>query len=762
MDESTKKELLRKLFLSFQNGLRAPKAERPKRYLKDLKLDYMELGLGFNSGQFHHRESEEFKTTHAELGVLRLNPNVGVNKEGRVPYTSFGKYGIMFPLKDQWGEIVNLYSDRFKLERPKREYLYEGVGIYPNYPKPKVNELFVCNDIYETASFMQSDLLSNRQSAIALFEGKLSEEIHMLIESRENIERIVLLSSSKSKKVLNELIDAHPLKQVSKIELGTKSIQDYLKNDEIEKLQSLIDKSDNAKELTSIDFKKELEVINPQKLGFKGRTARFEVVGKLSLDLGQLRVSLRMIHAITKKVYRTKVDLFESSDIQNKVNQLSSDFEANKLEADFNTLTELLENYRDELFREELKSTTSEVEEVKELTPKAKAQAMTFLSQKNLLVAIDKLIETAGIIGEESSRRTAFIIASSYKMPYPLHGLIQASSGKGKSHLINSVASLMPSEDVINLSRITSRSLYNYQNDELMYKLILIQDEDGLDEESLYAFRELQSAGFLSSSTSSKNSFGKHQSRVTRVNSHFSSLMASTKTEIYTDNESRSIVIGIDESDEQTRRIIDFTNKVRAGLIEKETQAKAKQLLRNAMRLLQRKEVINPFAHKIRLPIEAKTLRRLNSQFQDFIAQITLLNQFQRETDNRERVVTTTEDIKEGIDIFFTSIMFKIDELDSSSRQLFEKLKTYVENTPKGTKHEFTRKEIRTALNLKKTKTGEFIALLQELEYISITSGSANKGYFYSIEEWEEGLNKLRTRIRQDLQEQLNKLKVES
>ena len=53
-----------------------------------------------------------------------------------------------------------------------------------------------------------------------------------------------------------------------------------------------------------------------------------------------------------------------------------------------------------------------------------------------------------------------------------------------------------------------------------------------------------------------------------KVQSHFASLMATTKTEVYTDNESRSIVIGIDESDQQTRRIIEYSNRLRAGLID--------------------------------------------------------------------------------------------------------------------------------------------------------------------------------------------------
>ena len=45
-------ETLETLFNSFEIGLRMPKATKPKAYLKTLGLDYSDLRIGFNSGQF--------------------------------------------------------------------------------------------------------------------------------------------------------------------------------------------------------------------------------------------------------------------------------------------------------------------------------------------------------------------------------------------------------------------------------------------------------------------------------------------------------------------------------------------------------------------------------------------------------------------------------------------------------------------------------------------------------------------------------------
>lgn len=54
-------ETLDTLFKSFEMGLRMPKAVKPKEYLKSLGLDFTDLRIGFNSGQFHHNKPQEVK-----------------------------------------------------------------------------------------------------------------------------------------------------------------------------------------------------------------------------------------------------------------------------------------------------------------------------------------------------------------------------------------------------------------------------------------------------------------------------------------------------------------------------------------------------------------------------------------------------------------------------------------------------------------------------------------------------------------------------
>jgi response regulator of citrate/malate metabolism len=167
---------------------------------------------------------------------------------------------------------------------------------------------------------------------------------------------------------------------------------------------------------------------------------------------------------------------------------------------------------------------------------------------------------------------------------------------------------------------------------------------------------------------------------------------------------------------------------------------------------------VNPFADKIELPIEAKMLRRLNDQFQNFVSQITILNQYQRKKDDKERLIATIEDIQKAVEIFFSSIIIKVDELDKSTRQFFEKLKGFIKSQPNGTTYRFTTREIRQELNISKTSAFKYMQTLQELEYIQAVEGSANKGFKYVVSYWDN-MEKLKAKIKTEMGTQLEQLK---
>lgn len=381
---------------------------------------------------------------------------------------------------------------------------------------------------------------------------------------------------------------------------------------------------------------------------------------------------------------------------------------------------------------DEQKSVEKEKAEEKTHNPKPITQNSTidFLQQSNLLKRLNDLIEQSGIIGEENSRLLLLIIASSYKTKSPLHAIVQGSSGSGKTHLIGKIADLMPPEDVLRFTRITESSLYNWGEYELVNKLLIIEDLDGLKEEAMFAMRELISNQRLSSSVSIKDKKGNIKSVKKEVKGVFSSLSATTKGEIYEDNMSRSFLLAVDESKEQTDRIIHYQNKRIAGEINPEQQQQAKELLQKIIRALKEEEVQNPYATQIQLPENVHKKRRLNEMFQSIIKQITILNQYQRRTQNG-RIVTQIEDIENAVEILFDSIILKIDELDGSLRQFYEKLKRQFKTD------DFTRFEAMETTGFKKTQLQHYLNQLVQLEYIK-QFGHGNKGYKYRINHFDD------------------------
>jgi DNA primase len=267
----------------------------------------------------------------------------------------------------------------------------------------------------------------------------------------------------------------------------------------------------------------------------------------------------------------------------------------------------------------------------------------------------------------------------------------------------------------------------------------------------------LQSSGCVSSSTTYKDKTGNILSTIKTVNSHFASLIVTTKSEIYYDNMSRCVVVGINESKSQTENIIEYQNSKMTDSVSEISENNSKEFLQNCIRCIKNSEVVNPYADKVIIPFEAKMPRRLNNHFHLFIKQITLLHQYQRKRDRMNRLVTEPIDVRIACDILFDSIMMKVDDMDASLRQFFEKLKEYIKRiaTDNCNAYEFSQREIRLALNLCKTSCKDNLNELLVLEYIEKTGGYSNRGFKYKIIYWDD-IVKLKTEIKQKLYEQLD------
>jgi len=310
----------------------------------------------------------------------------------------------------------------------------------------------------------------------------------------------------------------------------------------------------------------------------------------------------------------------------------------------------------------------------------------------------------------------------------------------------------MPPEDVLRFTRITESSLYNWGEYELVGKLLLIEDLDGLKEEAMFAMRELISNQKLSSSVSIKDKKGNIRSTRKEVQGVFSSLSATTKGGIYEDNMSRSFLLAVDESSQQIKIVIAYQNKKYAGEISHHSQEQAKETLQNFIRNLMPLEVINPYATQLELPEEVHKIRRLNEMFQSIVRQITLINGHQRQT-REGKLITEPEDLQQATEVLFESIVLKVDELDGSLRQFFERLKQHIKADVS-----FTQREIRQAFNMSKAQCSRYITQLSELEYLTSRYAGNLRKVTYKID-YRDDYQKLRKQIKDKILQQVKALK---
>ncbi|ELM3644910.1 toprim domain-containing protein [Flavobacterium psychrophilum] len=668
----SREQFLTNMFQYFKNAISNSKPA--KEYLQTRNLDNKKIEVGYNGGQFHHgaRKDENVIAQCLEYGLLIDKGIIG--RTGEKAYNVFGKWGIVFALKNRNNEVTGLYfRSTLNEKESKHFYLKNRAGLYPNYPKPTTKKLILTESIIDASSLLQIDEVTNNYSVLACYgTNGMNEEIQNAIKELKQLEEIIFCfdNDDAGKEAVNKY--------------GALFMNEY-KNIKI-----------TALKLPNKDINE-------------------------TLQLHENKI-------VTELLEQRKSFLFSDEAIGN-------------------------------ILKEDIKlQITEEKKSIKSTEEKAvkpnNTNAIEFLKGKDLLKRLNELIGKSGIVGEENSRLLLFLIIISYMNKSPIHAIIQGSSGSGKTLIISRIADLMPQEDVLRFTRITESSLYNWGEFDLFRKIIIIEDLDGLKEEALYALRELISNQFLSSSVSIKDKKGNNKSARKEVKGQFSSLSATTKGETYEDNMSRSFLIAVDESKEQTKRIIDHQNQRSAGEIDPKEREKAVAFIQQIVRSLKHYEVINPFATKLQLPEKVHKIRRLNEMYQAVIKQVTFLNQYQREQTADGKLITTIEDIEQATEILFESIVLKVDELDGSLRQFFERLKKYT----KAKDTEFTQREIRQEMNISKTQLQRFINSLLELEYIKYKGGFANKGIKYVVDYWDN-YQKLRAEIKDFLMQQIEQLR---
>ena len=245
----------------------------------------------------------------------------------------------------------------------------------------------------------------------------------------------------------------------------------------------------------------------------------------------------------------------------------------------------------------------------------------------NLLYKINKILGL-NIVGEEKTRLLIFVLALSCKTQYKQIVIIKAESSSGKNYLTdNVVGKYFPARK---RGRFTKHAMeYSDINpDEILYLQQLMYDET-TDSMRLISTSD---GGFILEHYA-KDEQG---NPTTEVRTIAAITLFSTTTYLTLDREfsTRIWELNVDESEEQTKRILEFQDKQERRTLEEimgKTEHPEQETLTTLIKRFPKiDEVIIPFDLKEYFPTKTVRIRRDFRKFKELVKLIAYLHHFQR------------------------------------------------------------------------------------------------------------------------------------
>ena len=759
--------VLTKLFTYFKNAVYNSKPAQD--YLQQRGLDYAQLEVGYNSGQFHHgsRKNPALIASCVKVGLLLERGVHGPTQEKA--YSSFGKGCLVFPLRNQQHQIVGLYFRSTRDEKDKRHYyLKERQGLYPCYPPAETTKLILTESIIDAASLLQQESISQAYSILALYgTNGLTEEHQSAIKTLLHLQEVIFFLNgdepgrkavAQHRERIKALLPGIAISQVaapqgedvnSLLQSHEPGIFSYLLESRTPLNAAPIEgsvapavplaaePSEERKKLPLTGAR--LLTDNPDLLIYQTAQLRFTLLGGMHMKhLDRLRVTLKTQPLHKAQSYRQSLDLYRDEQVERYIRKASEKLalSSSLLVEAMQQLTDALEQHRLQQ-REPAKTTPKK----RVLSQEREQAAIAYLQGPDLLRRTNADLESSGIVGEPINRLILWLVFTSRLRARPLHVICLGESGTGKTYLQEKIADLIPEEDKLSITLLSENALYYFGKQELSHKLILLEDMDAAqDERILYAIRELQTKRSISKSVVLKDSRGELRTVSMQVNGPISLAGTTTREKLYEDNANRCLLIYLDNSEDQQEKIMAFQRQQSAGRVNTQQQDQGKELLGDVQSLLKPITVRNPYAEQLHLPPAVFKPLRTQEHYLLFIETVTFYHQYQRQvkTDpltQEPYIETTLEDIKAANHLLKKVLLSKSDELSGACRKFLERLKHYIQQQEQPS---FYGQAVRKTFRMSPATVKRHLYALVQYGYVKIAGGSKYKGYEYEVVDREE------------------------
>jgi hypothetical protein len=288
----------------------------------------------------------------------------------------------------------------------------------------------------------------------------------------------------------------------------------------------------------------------------------------------------------------------------------------------------------------EEKETKTETTEIKQL----RLSADHIIASKNVL---DLFAGEFGkvVAGEQTNGKLLYLIATSRLFDRTMHAAIKGTSAGGKSEMRKRILEFFPPEGVVSFTSLSEKSLI-YHDGDFSHKILSMGEAAATEEQDFqdYLLRELMSEGRLRHATVQR--VGNTNVAMTiEKKGPVAFLVTTTKSKMHPENETRMLSLEIDDSAEQTRKVLTKVAQVE-GLNQSTSQVKLGPW-QDYQRWLEQGErrVVVPFAAEMfeLIPAASVRLRRDVGQVIRAIKAHALLHREHRERDGHGRIVADVE-----------------------------------------------------------------------------------------------------------------------
>jgi hypothetical protein len=263
----------------------------------------------------------------------------------------------------------------------------------------------------------------------------------------------------------------------------------------------------------------------------------------------------------------------------------------------------------------------------------------------DILAELKKILPGLGIAGEQDNACLVYLALTSRLLPRPINLRVGGPSAAGKSWLVTRLLPLFPPEAVLRLTGLSPKYLF-YLEEPLAHRTILVEEAAGLDQELVvYAMRSLLSEGRLRWGTVFSGDHGPEPAMIEKEGPT-GLIVTTTRTHLEPELETRLFAITVDDSPEQTARILAATAQAEAGRLPP-FDPRPWVALQEWLQSLPA-QVVVPWAGVLAEHTRAvgTRLRRDFGTVLRFVQAHALLHRLNREVDAHGRIIATLEDYR--------------------------------------------------------------------------------------------------------------------